>query len=373
MRVALLTNFIPPYRVPLYEALAREVGELRVFISTSMEGNRDWQPEWGALDVTQQRTFTVQRTWQTEAFSEQHEVHVPYDTIAQLLRWRPHVILTMEMGARSLQAVTFARITRTPAVLWALLSDRLENGRGRLRQKARSWLVNQVDSIIVNGESGARYFRRFGVADERVLRIHQSVDMRELLSLPLQRPERSTLQLLHVGSLSERKGVSPLLAAVDLWAAANPTRNLALTFVGNGPLRDRLQQRSTQPNVEIRWVGSVPYHELPVRYGAADVLLFPSLGDEWGLVVNEALAAGVPVMGSVYSQAVEELIRDGVNGWLFQPDDPSAISAALKRVLDTEPDQLWQMRHQARESVRAWTPEANAAHIANRLREAAAK
>ena len=50
------------------------------------------------------------------------------------------------------------------------------------------------------------------------------------------------------------------------------------------------------------------------------VLVFPTLADEWGLVVNEALAAGVPVLGSLYSQAVEELVRDGENGWTFRPD-----------------------------------------------------
>ncbi len=368
MRVALLTNFIPPYRVPLYESLMRQAGELRIFVSTHMEANRDWQVEWGALDVAVQRTFTLNRNWGTGAFREDFEVHVPYDTIPQLKRWRPDVILTGQMGARSLQAVWYARAARKPAVLWAMLSDHLEVNWGPLRKTARRWLVRNVDSIIVNGESGARYFHRLGVPDERLLRVHQTVDMTALLALPLERGFNDPLRLLHVGSLSERKGVHRLVEGMEVWAARNPARPIQVTFVGDGPLRASLQARTQRSNVQIEWTGSIPYHELPAWYGRADVLLFPSLGDEWGLVVNEALAAGVPVVGSSYAQAVEELVRDGANGWIFQPADAIAIASTLDRVLNTPREQLAGMRRAARESVRHRTPEAAAARIVARLR-----
>ena len=80
MRVALLTNFIPPYRLRFFEALAREAGELRVFVSTRMEGNRDWNADWGSLDVVVQKTLTLQKTWREHGFAERQEVHIPYDT-----------------------------------------------------------------------------------------------------------------------------------------------------------------------------------------------------------------------------------------------------------------------------------------------------
>jgi glycosyltransferase involved in cell wall biosynthesis len=372
LRVAFLTNFIPPYRVPLYEAIMRQAGDLRIFISTHMEANRDWQAEWGALDVAVQRTLTMNRTWRGEGFKERFEVHVPYDTIAQLRRWRPDVILTGQMGARSLQAVWYAQFARKPVVLWAMLSDHLEKNWGTLRSVTRRWLVKQVDSIIVNGESGARYFHRLGVPDERLLRVHQSVDMQALLALPIERDHRSRVELLHVGSVSERKGVHLLLDAVELWADRNPDRHLNLTLVGDGPLRPKLQERTERPNVSLRWVGSVPYEQLPQWYSRGDVLVFPSLGDEWGLVVNEALAAGVPVLGSSYSQAVDELIRDGVNGWKFRPDHAASIAEMFDRALTLQPTELARMRAAARASIRDWTPEAAAARIVQRLREVAA-
>ena len=54
-------------------------------------------------------------------------------------------------------------------------------------------------------------------------------------------------------------------------------------------------------------------------YAKASLFAFPTLADEWGVVVNEAMAAGLPVLGSIYSQAVEELVEDGVSGWVFRP------------------------------------------------------
>ncbi|MGQ0813461.1 MAG: glycosyltransferase family 4 protein [Gemmatimonadota bacterium] len=366
MRVALLTNFIPPYRVRLYEALAKEAGELRVFVSTRMESNRQWQPDFGSLDVVEQRTLTMRGTWQTQTFSEPYELHVPYDTVTQLRKWRPDVILSGEFGARSLLAMAYARATRTPIALWAMLSEHTENGRGSVRNLARRWLVRNAGTIIVNGASGARYFQRFGVNDDRLLRVHQSLDMNAFLALPLERPAHDEFYLLHVGSLSERKGVRLLLEALTQWTAANPTRRVRLTLVGDGPLAEELKESPGPPGPHF--VGSVPYGELPQWYGRADALMFPSLGDEWGLVVNEALAAGVPVMGSAFAQAVDELIEDGVNGWVFRPDDVAAVTKALDRVLKTHRNELTRMQRAARESVIHLTPEAAAKRMADRLR-----
>src|SRR5688572_27563388 len=110
-----------------------------------MESNRDWKPDWGSLDVAQQRTLTFHRKWKTSTFAENYELHVPYDTIAQLRAYRPDVILTGEMGARSVQAVAYARFTRTPVVLWAMLSEHTEQSRGGLRTPIRRWLARSVD------------------------------------------------------------------------------------------------------------------------------------------------------------------------------------------------------------------------------------
>ena len=78
-------------------------------------------------------------------------------------------------------------------------------------------------------------------------------------------------------------------------------------------------------------------------YGSCDIFVFPTLADDWGVAVNEAMAASLPVLGSVYSQAVEELVRDGVNGWVSRPDDPAGMQRCLEGAMNTLPADLARM------------------------------
>jgi hypothetical protein len=92
-------------------------------------------------------------------------------------------------------------------------------------------------------------------------------------------------------------------------------------------------------------------------------LAFPTLADEWGLVVVEAMASGLPVLGSMYSQAVEDLVAAGQTGWLFRPDNASEVKAAISKALTTSHQELDIMGQCARKRVMAMTPSAMANQI----------
>ena len=90
IRTALLTNFVPPYRLKLLSALQDRVGELKIFVSTQMEADRPWAPDLGTLDVVQQKTKTFERTRvHPNGCSHRFFIHFPYDTIARLWRFAP--------------------------------------------------------------------------------------------------------------------------------------------------------------------------------------------------------------------------------------------------------------------------------------------
>jgi hypothetical protein len=84
------------------------------------------------------------------------------------------------------------------------------------------------------------------------------------------------------------------------------------------------------------------------------------------------MAAGLPVLGSLYSQAVEDLVTDGVNGWTFRPDHPGEVGAALGRALDAPADQLDRMAAKARSTVQDLTPCAMAHRIMDAVQYACA-
>ncbi len=372
MRVALLTNFVPPYRVPVFRALREEVGELRILISTVMERDRPWSPDWGDLEVIVQRTWTLQRNFRHERFSQKYELHLPYDTIPQLARWRPDAILTAEFGTRTAQAIAYAKLVRVPVVIWATLADHLERGRGWVRYCARRALVRASERVIVNGESGARYIRSIGGAEDLVARVPYAIELEPFTSIPLGREPAQGRRLLFSGALTERKGADLMVEGAALWGARNPAESLSITVVGDGPLGEELRTAGLPSNVTIEWVGSVEYQQLPAYYASSGILLYPTRGDEWGLVVNEAMAAGLPVIGSVYSQAVDELVEEGRNGWRFTPDGPGSVAEAITRARAAPEAALAAMRAHARATASRITPQRVGATIGALLREATA-
>lgn len=358
-RVALLTNFIPPYRLPLYKAIADRVDEFQVFISTPMEANRSWTPTWEGLKVTVQKTLTLKRRWKhPHGFSEDLYVHIPYDTLWQLWQYQPDVVISGEMGMRTIQALIYRKLyPKSRMILWATVSEYSEQGRGKLRDQLRHFLVPQADALLVNGQSGTRYVQQFGITTDQIFFAPYTTNIDPFLAVPLSRAPENAYRLLYVGQLVERKGIEPFLSALEHWAKAHPDRKLEFLLVGDGPLRGRLEQRALPSNLTVQFLGNVAYGQLAEVYAQGGIFAFPTLADEWGLVANEAMAAGLPVLGSLYSQSVEELVVDGETGWRFRPDEPEEIYAALERSLSSPIQQLDQMRAKARERIEHLTPE----------------
>lgn len=303
--VTLLTNFVPPYLVSFYGALQKRVSRFRILVSTPMEENRSWPFQGDDLPVSVQRAITLRRIWRhPHGFAERVSLHLPIDTLGQLARNRPDVIVTTEFGLRTLQAIVYAAWhPRTRVVLWALVTETLELGRGRVRETLRRWMLRRADAVVVSGESGARYVAGFGFPAAAIFRMPPYSPRSDAPSGALRpRTGRESRRLLYVGQLDERKGLVPWIAQLARWAEQHPERAIELWLVGNGPARAEIEACRIPENVTLRCFGSVPYEQLADYYAQAGILVFPTLADEWGVVVNEAFAAGLPVLGSVYSQ-----------------------------------------------------------------------
>ena len=368
-RVALLTNFVAPYRVPLFEALRNRVGQLRVFASTPVEPNRTWKSYRGGLDVTIQRTITLRKRWRDAAgFTDVGYVHLPYDTLAQLRRFRPDAIISSELGLRTALAAFYKRLYgNVRLVVWATVSEHTESDRGFLRSLIRPRLLRYADAVLVNGASGARYVTKLGVPHERVTLAPYTTDVAAFQSARHVAAASPMIRLLFAGMFVERKGLLPFLSALRRWADAHPDCPVQFTIAGDGPLRPRLEAFDAGAHLNVRILGAVDYQRLPDLYASADIFVLPTLADEWGVVVNEAMAAGLPVLGSRHSQAVEELVADDETGWTFTPENEDTILQALDRALPTTADVRQHMGTRARQRVLELTPDRVADQIATAL------
>jgi glycosyltransferase involved in cell wall biosynthesis len=161
--------------------------------------------------------------------------------------------------------------------------------------------------------------------------------------------------ILYVGQLEERKGIAELLDAVS------QLRHTAarLRVVGNGSLGEEVRRRAAElGNVDV--VGYVPQADLPGEMARATCLVLPSVTtrrdrEPWGMVVNEAMHAGLPVVASTaVGAAAAGLVRDGHNGFVVPERDVAALAGALER-LSADPALARRMGKAARRDVGAFT------------------
>lgn len=347
--VVFLAQYLPLHFVSTMRALARRVGKLTLLLSEPMDQSRDWQPEFSGLNVEVQKSLRCQiRHRHPLGFEEPGRLLFPYSTIPDLLRLRPDVVIAVEAGPRTLQAACLRALGADFRLIVQMReSESTARSRGWVRGAVRRWLLPRADRIFVNGRSGRNYILGCGADPSRVGIVPSGTDTVTFGHHPPPGIASDGLELLYVGQLIPRKGLAPFVRALAR-AAAAVARPVRLALAGRGPDEALLRGLALPPNLQLRFLGSVPYSRLPALYATSQAFVMPSLADEWGLVVNEAMASGLPVFGSRGAQAVQELVLPGHNGWTYDPEDPADLAAQLPDLLAAPPATLREMGAAAR-------------------------
>jgi glycosyltransferase involved in cell wall biosynthesis len=167
------------------------------------------------------------------------------------------------------------------------------------------------------------------------------------------RREQQARTFLFSGSLIHRKSVDLLAAAfVELAGEFSAVR---LRVIGDGELRESVEQTLRPVRERVEFVGFRDWDELPEAYASADVLCVPSRYDGWGLVVPEGLASGLPVIATDRMGAALEFVETGRNGWLIPAGDQAALVKAMREAAGLSSSELEQMSRHACASVSAHT------------------
>jgi len=360
-RVSVLVERLGPYHVARLNALGRRLGADRVQAIEIAAGST--RTPWSA---PASGGFGVVRLFPGRDYAELRGGRLRAAVRAALDALRPEAVAVNGWGfVEARAALRWCRATATPAVL---MSDSQDRGGWRWapREVVKRAFVSMADSAFVAGARHAAYVERLGMAPGRVILGYDVVDNAHFrdgaeraradagAAARLGLPPR---YFLCCARFIPEKNLPALLDAYARYVVASPPAPWDLVLVGDGPLGPRLRSAARALGVgeRVRFTGPVQHPELPAYYGLASALVLPSASDTWGLVVNEAMAAGLPVLVSRACGCVPELVREGVNGFTFDPRDRAALAALLARVA-TAPD-LEAMGRASRELVAAFTPE----------------
>jgi glycosyltransferase involved in cell wall biosynthesis len=268
------------------------------------------------------------------------------DLSRQLSLWCPDALLLFGYKwATHLRAIAWARCNRVP-ILFRGDSNLIGRTPPRIRvQLPLRFLFAQFASFLYVGSANRDYFKAFGVPERKLFFAPHSVnavlfepsnqtyvDQAKKLRGELGLSAHTTV-VLFAGKLVPGKQPSALLAAF-LKACLPDT---ALIFVGDGPenerLRSQLADSSQASGAIVRFLPFANQSEMPSRYLMADVFALPSLGETWGLAVNEAMHMGVPCLVSSKVGCQRDLVTHRETGWVFDVDDPEALERTLSEAL----------------------------------------
>jgi len=229
------------------------------------------------------------------------------------------------------------RVRGKPFVLWGSVWAHPRGGKASLGWPLVRHVYRHADAVVTYGEHVRRYVARYRGHDDDVVIAPQSVEA-ELFGRDIAAEEIAAWRAehalpagplaLYVGRLVPEKGIEELLEAWRLVEGAT------LVAIGDGPLA-----HAVADTAGARLLGPLPRERLPVAYAAADLLVLPSIPtprfrEPWGLVCNEALHQGTPVVATTAVGAVAGgLIRDGETGLVVPPNDPRALARAIERLL----------------------------------------
>ncbi len=344
-RIAFIDYFAPHYRVRLYEELARRADVDFLFFSDERER---WQNRMiSAHDGGDYRTVSLRRV------RILGQAVLP--AIVPRLGPRRYDAVVKNLNGKLMLPLTFltARLRGVPFVLWTGMWHHPTTRSHRLTHGLTRRVYAGADAIVVYGEHVKRFLvEEEGVDAGKIFVAGQAVDPGRFEAI-VPAPD-GTPTAVFVGQLKPYKGVHTLIAA---WRRLEPG-SARLRVVGNGPQEDELR-RSAAGRDDIELVGYVTQDDLPAELARAQVMVLPSETTEldrepWGLVTNEAMHAGLPVVASTaVGAAAGGLVQDGRNGYIVPEGDADALAAAMRRLLEDR-ELAERLGAQAREDVRAY-------------------
>lgn len=340
MKVLLVTTIPSPYRIPLFNELAARLTQnsidFKVIFLSPGYSRRLWKVD------PEQMEFDYVQLSDPQITGGERFISFPLSLPRIFFREKPDIIICSGLSLPSLVGLLYAKLTRSHFLIWSGETQREADRRSW--KLLRTWicrlLVQSAKSIVVYGMAARQYVRRLGVKEERIFTAINTVNTRfmsETTDFYRKQPTPFGENMpfppvngLFVGYMENRKGGQELLRALALIHR----NDFGFHFVGSGSQEAAWKLLAQQLGLHhVYFWGYRQTEELPAFFAMADFLVFPSLEELYGLVPIEAMAARLPVIGSVYAGCTEDLFVPGENGMVVDPRNLEDLSRSVEKLI----------------------------------------
>lgn len=339
MKVVVLFDRFGPYHISRLEAAAKYVTifALEVYGETS-------EYQWDK--VTSEKQINRITLFEKEKSSDISIKKLQDALCEKLAAIQPDVVAINGWADKAaISSLDWCLQNKTPAIL---MSESAEGDEKRTfwKELIKRQIVNKCSTALVGGTRHVEYLLRLGMDRENIFLGYDVVDnnyffrnaMDARKRIEFWRSEKKLPEkyFLIVSRFIEKKNLPFVIEAYHQYFKQFGDRAWHLFIVGDGPLKTSLIHHVNKLGLQamVHFEGFKQYDELPVYFGLAKVLLHASTTEQWGLVVNEAMACGLPVAISDRCGCVPELVHSGRNGFSFDPYKKDELVTILKTFTD---------------------------------------
>lgn len=255
-------------------------------------------------------------------------------------------------------------------------SSSMDNSRSAIKENIKKFIVSRANAFFCFGKTSADYLLSLGVKPSKIAVRNAAVIDEDLIrenydrarsEMPSHKStEADTRKFIYVGRLAPEKNLEMLIRAYGAVHKTAKDESWKLLIVGDGPLRENLETQVADSGQtdNIIFAGGFPWHQVPGWLAKSDVLILPSKSEPWGLVVNEAMVCGMPVIVSENCGCAEDLVKNDVNGFTFDPEEQLQLESALRFFINN-PEHILSMGKESLKLIAPFSSKTVAYEMAN--------
>lgn len=370
-KIVILHNIISPYKTELFNALYALRKDLKVVYIAENEHGREWTICRDGLEFP----YHIMFAQPAESVSQ---ISLFINTWKCLNEIKPDIVIIDGYSYFSCWAGLFwAKFNGKKIILWSS-STWEDHTRNIIRESVKKIFVSFCNAYNTYGIRSRDYLIRLGAEARHITMIGNVTDTSYYLAqTSALRNERHSLatrlgvaprNFLYIGRFSSEKNIFMLLKAYRNLKLRG-YKDWGLILVGNGPLKEAILAFIKKENLsDVVMPGFIQKEYLPQFFSVSDIFVLPSLSEPWGLVVNEAMAAGLPVLVSTNCGCYPDLVKEGSNGFGFDPNHVDRLAMLIHDFADGKYD-LESMGLMSLEIINKYTPQNAAALISKTIDE----
>ena len=337
-KVTLIHNIISPYRVPLFEGLSEHPSiDLFVYFCAKTHKERKWD-----ILESDRYKYEILSGITLEIFGIKY--HINPSIISKLIKGKYDVVIIGGNTDFTTQAAfIISKLLKTPTILWSEGIESAQSLLGKVISPLTKYIVRNVDAVVVAGTMSRDFNIKNGARQEKIFIAPNIVDNEMFIKQSLKskkEKERFKQELniqnkkiiLFVGQLIKRKGVEYLLKAYK--KIKNDYDDVCLVVIGDGVLKNELEDICIKEHIkDVRFTGWVSEEQKIIYYSIADLFVLPTLEDVWGLVINEAMCCGLPVISTKAAGCAQDMIIPGENGFIVDAANIDQLYSSMKKII----------------------------------------